>query len=522
MFRTRFIGYLSFALNYQIHGLDVTGYHIVNFLVHAVNAGLFYALVLLSFRTPILRSSSIAPFSGGIALFSSLLFILHPIQTQAVTYTVQRFTSLATLFYLLSTVLYVKWRVGGQNMAGHNRSARWAFYALSVLSAVLAMKTKEIAFTLPFAITLYEFMFFEGPVKKRVYYLMPILLTLPIIPYSMLNTANPGDIIGDVSETTRLQTSMGRGEYLFTEFRVIVTYLRLLFLPIGQTLDYDYPVYHSFFEPMVILSFLLILSVIGIAVYLLMRSRAACERRLVAFGIFWFFIALSVESGIIPIADVIYEHRVYLPSVGAFVALATFLFMVAQRVMRRSAIKKVLTVVPILVFIALGGATYARNAVWQDNVKFWEDSVQKAPMKARVHYGLGLAYMTGGQFDKAIESFKVTLRLRPNSSDAYVSLALAYESKGLIDEAIAQFQNALSVNPSDPNVYSNLGVIYLSRGQMDKAIEHCLTAVKLNPNFAEAYYNLSLAYSAKGDKDKADEYYGRALRLKPEIAGARY
>jgi len=194
------------------------------------------------------------------------------------------------------------------------------------------MKTKEIAFTLPATVVLYEFMFFKSSVRKRLIFLAIVALTLTIIPLSLLHSDKPlSAILSELSERTRIQTDMPRWHYLVTQMRVIVTYLRLVFLPVGQNLDYDYPIYHSLFTPQVFFSFLLLLAIVGSALYLLSASRSrhsgssprAVPYRLISFGIFWFFITLSVQSSIVPIVDVIFEHRVYSPSVGLFIAIIT-------------------------------------------------------------------------------------------------------------------------------------------------------------------------------------------------------
>jgi hypothetical protein len=183
----RFLGYLTFALNYSIGGLDVTGYHVVNLAIHIVNAILVYYLLILTFQTPALRSASIRERSSFIAVLSALFFISHPIQTQAVTYIAQRYASLATLFYLLSIAMYIQSRlIHAEEITGSLKSKRIfrlaVYYFLSIISAVLAMKTKEIAFTLPIIIALYEFMFFEGRLKRRVLYLIPVFLQYSLFP----------------------------------------------------------------------------------------------------------------------------------------------------------------------------------------------------------------------------------------------------------------------------------------------------------------------------------------------------
>ncbi len=516
----RYIGLLTLALNYKVHSLDVVGYHIVNLLIHTINALLVYFLVILTFSTPFLKHLHLKDYSSLIALFTALLFTSHPIQTQAVTYIIQRFASLATLFYLLSLVLYVMCRlIGALNMKGIT------LYAFSLFSAVLAMKTKEIAFTLPVAIALYEFMFFEGKIKRRLLYLIPLFLTMLIIPVSLIGLDKPiGDLIGDVSEATKVQTSISRLDYLFTQFRVIVTYIRLLFLPINQNLDYDYPLFHSLFNPEVFLSFLFLLSIFGLGIYLFYRSRnSAAYTRLISFGIFWFFVTLSVESSIIPIRDVIFEHRVYLPSIGLIVAISTSVFVVVENLKdRRKSIDRVVIGILAVIVVVLTGATYARNIIWKDEVSLWEDVVSKSPEKERGHNNLGKAYKSQGLLDKAIEQYQSAIELKPDFPKPYNNLANAYKSKGLIDKAIEQYQSAIRLKPDSPEPYNNLGVAYKSQGLLDKAIEQYQSAIELDPNFLEAHNNLGVAYKSQGLLDKTIEQYQIAIRLKPDFPEVHY
>ncbi|MBI4710387.1 MAG: tetratricopeptide repeat protein, partial [Nitrospirae bacterium] len=233
--------------------------------------------------------------------------------------------------------MYIKWRLKaegqGSSSKGQGKLASCILYLASVVSAVLAMKTKEIAFTLPVIVVLYEFMFLKGKVIKRVLYLIPFLITMLIIPLSFISMDRPIDeLISDVGEATRVQSNISRLDYLFTEMRVVITYIRLLLVPLNQMLDYNYPIYHSLFDFKVFLSFLFLLSIFSIAVYFTCRSSTAHKGlRLTAFGIFWFFITLSVESSLIPIRDVIFEHRVYLPSIGIFFVISSVVFNVARK-----------------------------------------------------------------------------------------------------------------------------------------------------------------------------------------------
>ena len=338
----RFFTYLSFALNYHFGKLEVFGYHVVNVTIHVLNGFLVWGLAYLTLKTPAMAGAGgLARHKEWIALASALLFVAHPIQTQAVTYIVQRYTSLATLFYLLSLVMYLQARLLNQRRetSGPRRVPSGLCYLVALLSAVLAMITKEISFTLPVILVLYELLFWGSFLRKsravdwkRLAGLVPFLGTLAIIPWALLREADksPGDMIGGLGALSQETEAISRGDYLLTQFRVLVTYLRLLFLPVNQNLDYDYPISRSFDFP-VVFSLLLLSLILGMAVYLLSLSRQPGRSglRVLAFGVFWFFITLSVESSVIPIRDVIYEHRLYLPSVGvvlSFVGGVFYLF----------------------------------------------------------------------------------------------------------------------------------------------------------------------------------------------------
>ena len=325
----RGVGYLTFALNYHFNKLDVTGYHVVNIAIHIVNAILVYFLVMLTMQTPAMSKNRLARHAHFLALASGLIFVSHPIQTQAVTYIAQRFTSLAALFYLLSLVLFIKARLKTVQGKSFLSPLHLVCYCLSLVSAFFAMHTKEISFTLPVVIILYDFFFIDSSIAslgKRIAYLLPFILTLVIIPVNTLDLfgqggAKPlGDVIGEIREQVQETPLISRGDYLLTQFNVIVTYIRLLFLPMNQNLDYDYPIARALFQFPTLVSFLFLLALFVLTVYLFIKGY-----RLISFAIIWFFVTLSVESSIIPIRDVIYEHRVYLPSVGFGILMAIFL-----------------------------------------------------------------------------------------------------------------------------------------------------------------------------------------------------
>ncbi len=502
-FKNRYIGYLTFALNYRLHGLDMRGYHIFNLTVHILNACLVYFLVMLTYKTPSLSGEGRGPSPRPshprlIALFSALLFVSHPIQTEAVTYIFQRLASLAAFFYLLSLVLYVKWRLSSLGHYGLSgiflrKDSRQAgmtarqsiFYLASLLSALLAMKTKENAFTLPVMIALYEFFFFSGPVRRRLIYLIPFILAMLIIPLTLIGVDKPiGEIIGGIGPAMGGSGEISRTDYLFTQFRVIVTYIRLLFLPVKQNIDYDYPVFGSFSNPQVLLSFLFLLSVFGLGAYLLYRSRLRAHLRLASFGIFWFFITLSIESSIISLPMLINEYRVYLPSAGIFSVLTGGLFLLSEKFWGKWGQAVVMLFLAVIAPV-FSYATYTRNAVWKSEISLWEDAVRKSPDKARVHFNLGEVYQDTGLTDKAVEHYKTALRLKPDYAEAHNNLGITLAVIGS-ENAIEHFQTALSLKPDIKGAHFNLGIIQLGNGFPEEARREFEMELRINPEDPEA------------------------------------
>jgi tetratricopeptide (TPR) repeat protein len=509
----RFVGYLTFALNYEWGGLDVTGYHIVNLAIHIINALLVYGLMVLTFKTPMMKGSALAPRSGILAFFTAALFTVHPVQTEAVTYVVQRLASLAALFYSASLCLYIRFRLIQESSEGPVWRG-YVLYGLSLVSAVMAMKTKEIAFTLPLIVVVYELIFFGvGDMRRRVLWALPLLATAAIIPLSMLNLGKPlGEVLSDVSQVTVLQSSLSRWEYLMTEFRVIVTYIRLLFLPVGQNLDYDYTVYQSLFDPQVAVSFLFLLGLFVLAIVLLRRAHRGGDAslRIISFGIVWFLITLSVESSIIPIVDVIFEHRLYLPSVGFFMSVVTAVFLL----MRNKAVKGAPAAAALLavVVVAMTGTTYARNIVWQSGISLWEDVVSKSPMKARPHNNLGPIYFDKGEYDHAIEQYEMALKLDPDYDLPHNNLGNAYRMKGWTDKAIEQYEIALNLNPQFIDAHNNLGLALLGAGHREEGIK------EINTAYAIKHYNSGKDYLRWGFFEDAITEFQSALRLRPDYA----
>jgi len=492
---TRVVTYLTVALNYSIGTLNVTGYHIVNILIHIITGILVYSLVLLTFKTPRVRALPLAAHAPSIAFFTSLIFISHPLQTEAVTYIIQRATSLATLFYIGSVTCYVQARLTKKPL----------FFILCLISIIAAMFSKEMTVTLPFVILLYEYTFFTEEGKRRdLKGLIPILVTVLIIPCTMFFTHSVDfTAMKRIAEPSPDTSSY---HYLLTQARVIMTYIRLLFVPINQTLDYDYRISKSLVEPTTLISLLLILSIISVA---LLRYK---KHRLISFSLLFFFITLIPESSIVPIRDIIYEHRLYLPMFGFSLFLTTASFMLLDK--KRASL---LLIAIITVFSML---TYMRNFVWKDELTLWDDAVRKAPHGSRAYYNRANAYADKGQNERAIVDYDMVLRINPLHDKAYNNRATMYLRLGDYEKAITGFRTSVTLNQKNAEAFSNRGNAYARQGQFEKAIVDYDRAIALRPDFAEAYNNRGAAYTERKDFARALADYNKAIEFAPTYANA--
>lgn len=296
--------YLSIMLNYQLGGLNVIGYHVFNIAIHILTSCFVYLLILWTLELK--QFPEYAGRARWMAFFAALLYAVHPIQTESVTYIITRTELLATCFFLATFLLFIQFVKSGSFLC---------VIGLFITSA-LSMGSKEWAVVLPVLLAVYDFLFFaEGrikPVLSRWY--VYVLTAVPsLIIFKTLNLFAPGGP-GGVGFNLVSQTGITAKTYFYTSMNVIWTYVRLLLLPINQNLDYDYPIAKTLLEIPTFLSLVGHIVVIGGAV-LLYRKKGWT---LVPFGLFWFYLGLAPTQGIVPVVDVIFEHRVYMPSVGFF------------------------------------------------------------------------------------------------------------------------------------------------------------------------------------------------------------
>lgn len=494
----RFVGYFTFALNYHFHGDDWFGFHVTNIGIHLINILLVWSLVRLLFTTDRMRTDPLRPHAELVALTTAMFFAAHPMQTQAVSYMAQRFASLATMFYLLSLFCYLQARLRPRGAL--------PLFAAAGLSALLGMFTKQITITLPVAILLVEFLFVQPAGKARridwriVAGAGAFVLIVPAIfkfnaPAMLTIQHHSGSHRGD---------ELYNVVYLLTQFRVICTYLSLMFLPIGQNLLYDFPASYSLLEPGTFWCFVLL-----IAIFAYGTSRIRTNR-LVAFGIFWFFLTLAVESSVIVIKHVIFEHRMYLPSFGFFLCVSAWL---TQTFRSRRKLLATATVITL----TLAVLTYQRNFVWADDIAMWEDVIAKSPEKSRPYMNLGIAYVERGEWATAISHLNEAIEKYGRNHAAYSNRGMAYFALGRPDRAIEDFNRALEIKPNYLEALINRGNYYSYVKDYTRAIADYDQAIDLNPRAVEAIHNRANKYFQLKEYDRALEDYDRALALRPSF-----
>jgi protein O-mannosyl-transferase len=533
----------TFALNYHLHGLQVVGYHLVNLAIHlAASITLYFVVVsaldaLLSCRECATEESGFVERFMPLAV--ALLFVVHPVQTQAVTYIVQRYTSLATLFYLLSVLCFIKARLACEKSGTHRHALLLG--GASLAAGILAVGSKQIAFTLPLMLLVLEQFLFRGRLLSRRFYIAcgtSIILALAFVLIAW-HDRSLHDILVSLHHATSENHYTSRLTYGLTQTRVVATYLRLLCLPLGQSLFHDVRPSTTLFSLPVIASLVLHISLIMLAALLYRASGRRLHsgahlqgalQRLTALGIVWFYIALLVESSIFPILDLIFEHRIYLPSVGFFLATAAGTALVSHG--RRAPAKATWCLLAVLC-LALTGLTFARNLVWSDTLLLWQDTVEKAPDTDLALSNLAGEYMKRYKPDKALPLFVRALELNPYyliSTKVHLGMALKWFT---IDRAlfttgeevvdIRTLRGKAELGAGDETrlqyiMYNNLGLANECLGEPVKAKEHYFSALKINPDYDLAWYNLGLLSTKMGDQGLAVSAMLQLKKLNPALA----
>jgi len=463
------IAYISFALNYFFHGFETPGYHLVNITIHALTAILLYLFIRTTLNLPLLQFKygkyTLLPFAVA------LIWAVHPLQTQSVTYIIQRMNSMTAMFYVLTLYLYVKGRLAEKAVG------KWTLFFSAFLSGLLALGSKEIAATLPFFIFLYEWYFLQDLdyswLKKQI---VPALILLGFIVFFVF-------IYLGQNPVKYIMTGYGGREFtliqrVMTEFRVVFFYISLLLFPHPNRLNLD----HDFLLSTGIATpFTTIFSAVSLLILIVISISSAKKYRLISFCLLWFLGNLVIESSVIGL-EIIFEHRNYLPSMMAILLGLVLVF----PILKQTSVKVVFLCIVVLL---LSFWTFERNKVWSDKITLWSDCAAKSPNKARPHNNLGVALKKQMRLDEAIEHFKKTVELDPQFAEAYNNLGNTYSLRGNYEEAIKYYRMALEIVPNNPDIHISIGMALAKNRQFMEALLHYGQALSIQPENQQARMN---------------------------------
>jgi len=486
----------TYALNYAAGGPHVTGYHIVNLLVHLAATWVLFGLVRRTLELPRLRERYGSD-ASWLALAIAALWAMHPVQTEAVTYLSQRAESLMGLCYLGTFYCFLRG-------ATAVRGGGW--YGLAVVVCALGMATKEVMVTAPVLLLAYDWTFLAGSLReiwqqrRRAY--AALGATWLLLAYLMISSHLGERQIGPSGD-------LSAWTYFLTECRVVVAYLGLALWPQGLVFDYGWI---NWAEPLgeVLLCAALLGGLLGGALVLWYRRR----------GLGWlglgFFVLLAPTSSFVPITgQPMAESRLYLP-LAVLVAAGV---LGGYRLLQRRSF-------PLFALLGVGFAclTFLRNQDYQSPLAIWKDTVAKQPNSARAHFLLAnvLAGQPGGQTD-ALVHYGIALRLKPDYAEAHDNLATELARlPGHEAEALAHYDAALRLKPDSAATHNNLAALLTNLpGREADALAQYDIALRLEPDLAEAHRNLAaLLARLPGSEDEALAHYAAALRIKPDSAEA--
>ena len=537
--------FYTLHLNHSLGGFNVFGFHVVNLTVHIITCLLIFlfAKEILSINR-FLKTSDQSKNKLNIPLISALLFAVHPMNTQVITYITGRTTSIAVCFYMASFLFFIK---------GVRQNLPWKilFYALSIVFLIMGYGSKMIILTVPVMFIIY-YLFFT-PLKsiffKRFFesiFIRIIIQTIVITsPFILIFISSHLNILSffrmDFGFLQKLfdpiqiklmhidsmaKDNLSMTIYLLTEFKVIVFYyIKMIFFPFNQNIDPDFPVAHGITDSGVALSLGVILLCLFAGIYFYKNNR------IIAFGIFWFFITLLPTSSILPLRDTITEHRLYLPLAGFILTIPLCLNQFIIRYKKSSFKQLAYFILPVfLLIIVFSVLTVKRNFVWKNEKSLWSDAAEKSPRLPRPLNNLaeaydkeGLAYDNKKNYKKAIEFLKKAIAISPTGYKYYNNLGKIYGRLGEFELATKNLKLALKYNPDYPFAHYNFGKVYELRGMLDNAIEEYSTAFKQTKDvygkkyFFEACFNLANVYDKKGEYKKALDTYLNCRKLKPSF-----
>ena len=477
----------TFWLNYRFAGLETYSYHVTNVILHALAA----ALVFLILKR-LLRLSGQAEESRDrmLALAGAAVFLVHPIQTEAVAYIASRSDILSTLaaYGALCVFLYRR----GEALTAPGAAAVLALAGIAPLS-----KEQGVAIVPVFLLADYFWhpgFTLQGIRRNWKLYLPMVAGGLALTPHMLF-------VIRYAGEAGFGMKDLQWHEYGLSQFRVIWRYLRLLVFPLGLNLDPTLPVSRSIWDHGAWAGAAGIAALVAAAWWFRRRFPLA------VFGLLTFFVLIAPTSSVMPIRDLAAERRLYFPMLG-------FLAVVCGLLQQWKPPSRQLAAGAGVLVLALAWGTRSRAALYGDPIALWQDTAEKSPGKSRAHFQLAYAYYEAGRCQQASEEFEKTSRLQTPDVRLLLDWALALDCAGDPEKALVRLRQAAGLEPN-VNVQATIGMIHGKQGQYDQALAALAEAKKIDPGFVMTYVYEGNVYAAQGALEKARELYGRAVQIDP-------
>lgn len=484
-----------FSIEWHLWGGSVAGYHLVNTLAHIAAAFLLFLVLRKLFR------------KRWLAFFTSLIFLIHPLQTEAVTYISGLADSLSAVFTLLGCWFYLQFRDEGTQ-----KSDSWNYmWALGMYP--LALMTKDSAVIMPGVIALLDYFYNPNQVlslwqrlKQTAKNTYPFFIITGVYAFLRATSLNFQNTFNLYDEATTYTTSFL--VRLYTFFEIITVYFTLLFFPNNLHMERTVPLAHSLFQPQVILGVALSLGLIFAAFWNIRK------RPIFSFGIFWFFGVLFPHSNLlVPTAGLLYEHWLYLPMVGIW--LVIFSFFLELKFLPDKRIRNALLLILLGYSIFFGFKTISRNREWRDPITFYNQTLKYAPESYRIINNLGMAYADEKMWDESVQMYTKAIEIAPDSAVAYHNLGNTYLETGRTNEGIEQFNKAIDLDPSFYYSYNALTKHYLDHENYGEALKVQERYLEHSSNPVGTIFLLAQISVEMGDKTKALEYLNQGLNLFP-------
>ena len=488
--------YATYWMNSRMSGDDPYSFHVFNVVFHLIATGLVFLIVrrFVEWAWP----QSVSARRNLLAGFAAALFLLHPVQTEAVAYLAGRSDSLSVMLLLAAFAAFVY---------RPRREISWPMVAAVLALFGAALLSKQHTIALPALLLLTDYWWNPGFSWKgargnwKLYAALAAGAVVAVAKYWGLIVSSPSAGFGMKAFTWY--------QYFFTQCRALFVYIGQFLLPIHLDVDWDFPISRTIWDRGAIVGLLALVALVALA----WRYRRRFP--LATYGFLAFLLLMAPTSSILPIADPIADRRLYLSMIG-------LLLIVVEVLARVPAPPKRLAVVCGAVLVAAAWATHAHAAIWSDPVTLWQQTARHSPNKRRVHFQLASAYYDAGRCELALPEYQRTAELEPPNYDLLIDWALAYDQCNQPDQAVAKLRQA-ALQDATAHVYSQIGMIYAKRARWAEALEALDMAQKIDPNYAMTYYYRGGVHLSQNQVIEAVANYRKAVQLdstyKPALEG---